>query len=126
VKLEAKYISGAIMALQASVQGRKPGPRTALRQVAFQRDLELQDTAQSLLVEERRLSERGKCLRDPLSPFDLVMQRAYAQLPPRWNKRPHPLGLAVTELKAALALLILHQHALLLDGPAEEVEVTEI
>jgi hypothetical protein len=54
------------------------------------------------------------------------MQRAHAQLPPRWNKRPHPLGLAVTELKATLALLILHQHALLLDGPAEEVEVTEI
>jgi hypothetical protein len=126
VKLEAKYISGAIMALQAPVQGRKPGPRKALLQTAFERDLELQDTAQSLPVERRRPMEQTKCLVDLLSPFDLARQKAYAQLPPRWNKRPHPLGLAVTELKAALALLTLHQHALLLNKTAEEVEDTEL
>jgi hypothetical protein len=75
------------MALQAPVQGRKPGPRTALVQAAFQRDLELQDTAQSLLAEERRLSEQRMGSRDQLSPFDLAVQKAYAQ--PRGGTRDH-------------------------------------
>jgi hypothetical protein len=58
-------------------------------------------------------------LKQALSYFEMVVQRAQAQLPPRWNKRPHPLGLAVTELKAASALLILHQHGFLLEAHAE-------
>jgi hypothetical protein len=67
VEPETKFISGVIMALQAPVQGRKPGPRTALVQAAFQRELELQDTAQSLFAEERRLSEQSRGTRDQLS-----------------------------------------------------------
>jgi hypothetical protein len=115
VEPETKFVSGAIMALQAPVQGRKPGPRTVRVQEVFQRDLELQDTAQSLPAGEKGRSEQSLDANDQLSLFDLAREKAYALLPPRWNKRPLPLGLAVPELKAALALMILHQHTLLLN-----------
>jgi hypothetical protein len=122
----SKFISGAIMALQAPVQGQKPGPRIVRVQEAFQRDLELQDTAQSLMAEERTPSEQNLEAGVHRFPFDLAVEKAYAQLPPRWNKRPHPLGLAVTELKAALALLILHHHSLILNKCTEEVGDAEV
>jgi hypothetical protein len=76
-------------------------------------------------VNKRRPSERGICPVRQLSPFDLEVQRAHAQLPLHWNKRPRPLGLAVTELKAALALLILHQHAQLMGLMVEDFEESE-
>jgi hypothetical protein len=94
-------------------------------QEAVQRDLELQDTAHSLPVSKRSPVERAFCPARQLSPFDLAVQRAQAQLPSHWNKRPRPLGLAVSELKAALALLILNHHAQLLELPAEGCEASE-
>jgi hypothetical protein len=94
--------------------------------VVFQRDLELQDTAQSLLEIQRGLFERRQSPEKKLSPFEFAVQRAQEQLPPRWNKRPHPLGLAVTELKAASTLLILHQHAMLIEVSAEGLEASEV
>jgi hypothetical protein len=97
-----------------------------MMQYVIQRDLELQDTAQSLLERKRRMSERCQCPKRAMSPFELAVQRAQAQSPPRWNKRPHPLGLAVTELKAASALLILHQHALLMEDSAEGFGVSKV
>jgi hypothetical protein len=57
-KPEAKHVAGVIMALQAPLQGRKPGPRFVLIQEAVQRDLELQDTAQSLPEIKRRQVEK--------------------------------------------------------------------
>jgi hypothetical protein len=95
-------------------------------QEVIQQDLELQDTTQSLLEGKQRMSERSQRPKRALSPFAMAVQRAQAQLPPRWNKRPHPLGLAVTELKAASALLILHQHARLMEASAEDFEVLEV
>jgi hypothetical protein len=121
----AKVAADVVLALQEPLQGRKPGPRIVLLQEAVQRDLELQDTAQSLPVNKRRPVERGFCPARQLSPFVLAVQRAHAQLPPHWNKRPRPLGLAVSELKAALALLILNHHAQLLELPAEGFESSE-
>jgi hypothetical protein len=47
-----------VLALQAPLQGRKPGPRFVLIQEAVQRDLELQDTAQSLPGIKRRQVEK--------------------------------------------------------------------
>jgi hypothetical protein len=55
----------------------------------------------------------------------MAVQRARAQLPPHWNKRPRPLGLAVSELKAAHALLILNHHAQLLNLLVEDCEASE-
>jgi hypothetical protein len=92
---------------------------------AVHRDLELQDTTQSLSVSKRRPSERRICPGRQLSPFDLAAQRARPQLPLHWNKRPRLLGLAVSELKAALALLILHQHAQLMGLMVEDFEESE-
>jgi hypothetical protein len=125
VEPETKFVFGAIMALQAPVQGRKPGPRAVQVQEVFQRDLELQDTAQSLRVEENGRSEQSLEASDHPSLFDLAREKAFALLPPRWNRRPFPLGLAVPELKAALALMILRQHNRLLNKSPEVVESTE-
>jgi hypothetical protein len=86
VKLQAASVATdaavVVLALQAPLQGRKPGPRTALMQEVIQRDLEHHDTLQSLLESQRRLPERRKCPKKKLSPFELVVQRDHEQLPP--------------------------------------------
>jgi hypothetical protein len=93
----------------------------------MQRDLEFKefmDTAQSLPGNKRRLEVRILPAKQ-LSPFELAVQRAQTQLPPHWNKRPRPLGLAVSEVKAAHALLILNHHVQLLNLLVEDCEASE-
>jgi hypothetical protein len=127
VKLQAASVATdaavVVLALQAPLQGRKPGPRFVLIQEAVQRDLELQDTAQSLPGIKRRQVEKLLPAQQ-MSPFEMAVQQARAQLPPHWNKRPRPLGLAVSELKAAHALLILNHHAQLLRLLVEDCEAS--
>lgn len=113
-----------VLALQAPLQGQKPGPRFMVIQEAMQRDLELKDMTQSVPT-NRRCSEVRIGQVKQLSPFDLAVQRARAQLPLNWNKRPRPLGLAVSEVKAAHALLILNQYAQLLSLLEEDCEASE-
>jgi hypothetical protein len=121
----SKAVADVVLALQAPLQGQKPGPRLVRLQEVVQRDLELQDTARSSPVTKRRPVEMDVCPARQSSPFDIAVQRARAQLPLHWNKRPRPLGLAVSELKAALALLILNHHAQLLEMTGEECEESE-
>jgi hypothetical protein len=120
----ASDVADVALALKAPLKGQKPGPRFVVIQEAVQRDLEFKDTAQSLPGNKRRPEEWILPAKE-LSPFDLAVQRAQTQLPPHWNKRPRPLGLAASELKAAHALLILNHHAQLLNLLVEDCEASE-